>query len=975
MKKAWLMVLLGCLLWPWQGWAQSKSAVDAQLRSYFSHYEAAGCRTARPKLAKSVLNNPARTLDVYANAAFGEQPFREESVKQIYDDVRALLPSPVNRYKVTIYVGDKSIDSLVPNRLARHPSADRAWGKGEHYDGAPWVTDASRPYTVTEGLQGHHLAINASHGAVFSQTDRRWGWQRPALFCTREDLLTQSIVYPYLIPMLENAGAVVFTTRERDPQPAEVVVDNDVHGCEGGLYVEEHGSRTVWTDTADGLTGFFTPQDSLFDGDNPHVRGTARFVNTTSGRGAQTAAALWMPRLPRAGRYAVYVTYTSCARSVPDAHYVVTHKGGTTHFTVNQQMGSGTWTYLGTFEFDAGASTAGMVALTNESRYDGVVCADAVRFGGGMGLTARGISADSMRVSTLPRYFEGARYWAQYAGFPYAAYAGKGGLNDYAEDINARSYVGNHLLGGSVFCPDSVGLGVPLELAFALHTDAGLDREGIVGTLGICTTAYHDGLLGDGRTSRFTSRDMVDEVMSSVTDDIRRSGHPEWTRRGIWDRNYSESRICEVPSMILEVLAHQNYNDMKLAHDPKFKFLVARAVYKGLLRQVSATHGEAFTVQPLPPDHLLLAPSGRAATGGYRLSWQPVADPLEPSAQPTAYVVYTRVGDGGFDNGRLVKGTHLDMELQPDVLYSFRVTAVNKGGQSFPSETLAAGYPSAAAGSVLVVNGFQRLDGPATVETADSVGFDLDADPGVPYISTMAFCGRQTDFNPASVQLGPDRCTHGASTDELIGKTLVGNTFDFTALHAAAILANGYAVASASRQCFEEGAIALDGYQVVDVLLGLENKEVLPAAMHQRLASYAMGGGRLLLSGSYIGDACRTDPSASIFMRDILRVRYVAANRRADDLAISGQNLTLPFERGFNTDVYPLVRPEVLEPAEPSDTDFSLFAYAGSRASAAVAAQTATTRAVTLGFPFEAVGDATTRQAAMAIILAWLMKT
>ena len=32
---------------------------------------------------------------------------------------------------------------------------------------------------------------------------------------------------PYVIPMLQNAGAIVFTPRERDWQRNEIVIDND----------------------------------------------------------------------------------------------------------------------------------------------------------------------------------------------------------------------------------------------------------------------------------------------------------------------------------------------------------------------------------------------------------------------------------------------------------------------------------------------------------------------------------------------------------------------------------------------------------------------------------------------------------------------------------------------------------------------------------------------------------------------------
>ena len=114
-----------------------------------------------------------------------------------------------------------------------------------------------------------------------------------------------------------------------------------------------------------------------------------------------------------------------------------------------------------------------MVVLSNESSENGVICADAVRFGGGMGNISRGT------VSGLPRYLEGARYSAQWAGMPYDVYGGKQGTNDYADDINARSNTINYLSGGSVFNPGQKGLGVPFEMNVALHSDAGYSKTTI----------------------------------------------------------------------------------------------------------------------------------------------------------------------------------------------------------------------------------------------------------------------------------------------------------------------------------------------------------------------------------------------------------------------------------------------------------------------------------------------------------------
>lgn len=95
------------------------------------------------------------------------------------------------------------------------------------YNGLPWVENISKPINITKGLKNKHLSIWASHGRFYDQNKGKWRWQRPNMFCTNEDLFTQTIVVPYLIPMLENAGATVFTPRERDWQKNEVIVDND----------------------------------------------------------------------------------------------------------------------------------------------------------------------------------------------------------------------------------------------------------------------------------------------------------------------------------------------------------------------------------------------------------------------------------------------------------------------------------------------------------------------------------------------------------------------------------------------------------------------------------------------------------------------------------------------------------------------------------------------------------------------------
>ena len=110
----------------------------------------------------------------------------------------------------------------------------------------------------------------------------------------------------------------------------------------------------------------------------------------------------------------------------------------------------------------------GRVILSNESKHKGVVCADAVRFGGGMGNIER-----AGKTSGLPRYLEGVRYNAQWNGMPDDVYNRTEGKNDYVDDINTRGRMINYLSGGSIYNPTENGLGIPFEMTLGFHSDAG----------------------------------------------------------------------------------------------------------------------------------------------------------------------------------------------------------------------------------------------------------------------------------------------------------------------------------------------------------------------------------------------------------------------------------------------------------------------------------------------------------------------
>ena len=271
----------------------------------------------------------------------------------------------------------------------------------------PLVTNMSAPTTPTQGLSGRHIAVWHSHGRYYERTLDRWEWQRARLLQTVEDLYTQSYVLPFLVPMLENAGANVLVPRERDWNTHEVVVDNDANTLSPHTIYKERNGQQAWQQGQG--EGFAYRHKVYTDFQNPFRDGTFRTIQSI--KKGQESLAEWVPNVPKTGEYAVYISYKTVPGSTATAHYTVYHQGGESHFRVNQQMGGGTWIYLGKFVFDEKAGQQHRVCLSNNTGKVGeVVTADGVKFGGGMGNIGR------PDVSGYPRFTEAARYWLQWAG-------------------------------------------------------------------------------------------------------------------------------------------------------------------------------------------------------------------------------------------------------------------------------------------------------------------------------------------------------------------------------------------------------------------------------------------------------------------------------------------------------------------------------------------------------------------------------
>lgn len=839
----------------------------------------------------------------------------------------------------------------------------RAWGDID-YEDDPWVFNVSRPNIITEGLQDRHISLWASHGRYYDNDSKKWKWQRPNIFGTTEDLFTQTIVIPYLIPMLQNAGAIVFTPRERDWQTHEVIVDND-DAIKRPYYLEFNNSKN-WKD-CDSL-GFAWKKQIYSDGDNPFKDGTVRQIKATKKQ--KNLSEVWyQPNIPKAGKYAVYVSYQTVPKSVKDAKYIVYHKGVATEFSVNQTMGGGTWVYLGTFDFDQGCNASNRVVVTNHASKKGIITTDAVRFGGGMGNIQRG-----GWNSGLPRCLEGARYYAQWAGMPYYVYSGRNGINDYADDINVRSFMTNYLAGRSVYQPAREGLNVPIELSLAIHSDAGYEKDGhtTTGTLTICTTNFNEGLYNSG-ISRMTSKDLANALLNNTVLDIRDKYH-NWNKRYLWDKNYSETRVPDVPSAIIETLSHQNFADMKLAQDPMFRFTMARSIYKTLLRYITTNHGKSYIVEPLQPENFSIHMDSK---GNATLSWTPQMDNKEKTARPTSYNVYTATGAGGFDNGININRTSVTFKLLPNVQYNFKVTACNAGGESFPSEVLSAVYNPKATKTVLIVNNFHRLAAPQVIDNTIEQGFDLDADPGVSYGKTAGWNGRQRDFDITYMgKEGPGGLGYGG--DELAGKFIAGNDFDYPVAHTEAIMSAGkYNVVSCSSDAVLTGKVVMNNYPIVDLIEGLERydgytpefyKSFTPK-MQNLISAYTRGGGSILVSGSYIGSDMTMD-SEKDFLSQTLKTQYAPNDSVQINGTVNGLGMNFDFYNYINEDHYAAVHPNIIQ---PTGNAICAMQY-GDGSSAATAYNGRDYKTFVMGFPFECIKDRKARMQIMRGILNYLDK-
>ena len=952
-----IISLLSIFLWSFPAEGQDSESLKKQLDQKLNSFARQYVSSRTIKIDSILIQKKKVTL--FANEALEDIPFREYNVSELYASIAPLFP---NASKIVILTRDTDIESLIPeyDRKGR-PNKKRLYSiKESKY---PLTRSLSTPHEIKNGLQNRHIALWQSHGLYYAQTAHRWEWQRARMFGTVEDLFTQSFVLPYLTPMLENAGATILIPRERDTQIHEIIIDND-RSTPGSEYKELDGEK-AWSDGE--KAGFGHIQATYTNGENPFTQGTYR--QTVTQRKGKESLIEWIPEIPESGNYAVYASYQSFPNSTEQALYTIHHAGGETTIAVNQTMGGGTWIYLGNFKFTAHEQAHERIVLTNQSNKSGkIITADAIKIGGGMGNIARSplespypIEAET---SGYPRFTEAARYWLQWAGIPDSIYSKSAFRNDYQDDIYARPRWVNYL---------KEQTHIPIDMAFAFHSDAGTTPDdSIIGTLGIYMSKSNDGIYTN-RKSREIARDLTDMIQTQILSDVRKVYNPQWSRRGMWNQSYIEARIPDVPTMLLELLSHQNFADMRYGLDPRFRFLICRAIYKGMLRYICFQNKQEPIVQPLPPDRLY---TELVETNKVRIGWKAVQDTLEESASPTAYILYSRKDSGGFDNGTLVKGEEIILPIETGIIHSYKVAAVNKGGISFPSEIVSV-YRSPKGEkekTVLIVNGFDRISGPASFESAaDSLaGFLYAVDRGVPYLNDIAFIGDQFEFRRSATWNSNDNNGHGDSYNNYAGQVIAGNTFDYPFIHGQAMAETGYSFVSCSHKSLAEGVVKPDTYPIIDLILGKQRQPVITPVLQDTLRSYLAQGGNLLVSGTNLFSDSWGNAQDRTFVEEVLKGKLASRNASKEGIVNSCAspygyiNGRYTFRTRPNPICYSIESVDGVLPADK--LAHTILRYPENNIGAGIVYE-GKYRTCSLGFPFEALQTPSERNRLMESIL------
>jgi hypothetical protein len=326
-------------------------------------------------------------------------------------------------------------------------------------------------------------------------------------------------------------------------------------------------------------------------------------------------------------------------------------------------------------------------------------------------------------------------------------------------------------------------------------------------------------------------------------------------------------------------------------------------------------------------------------------------------------------------------------DVSLDSIYSFKVTAVNGGGESFPSEVLSVCYAGESKGTIAIVNAFDRTSGPAWFNDEHYAGFMNMVDQGVPYGVDLHTVGDQFDYLKASPWLDDDSPGHGASYADLEALVIPGNSFDFSYIHGLSIRNAGYSFVSLSDESVLSDSVELSSYCLVDYLAGEERSTYMPkndSVCHYQVwpdsildvfETYLQGGGNLFVTGAHIASDNHFHQQDSM-VGSLLKFKWRTSNASRKGLFYSmdpefaAMTEQFQFNTGIDPVLYTVEGADALEPVD--STAITLLRYSENNMSAGVAFR-GEYGIVALGFPFETLVDSKMRDIIMKKTINYLL--
>lgn len=526
-------------------------------------------------------------------------------------------------------------------------------------------------------LSGRAVYMSQCHGYIYYDSLGRHSTQRGILFSTVEDFHNPEGANAFLIPMLEHAGAMVYTARERDMNGVRAIVDNGDAG-----YTEVGGPFE------NGLAGWATPT-TLTYGQDPFDAGTTRRFRENSG-----GVARWEPDVPADGSYAIYVSWDSDSTHSAAAHYRITHPGGVIDRVFDQRVHGSTWQYVETLWLPQGRG-----GLTVELIADGTgsawLSADAVRVGGGPNVISRSGDKVAARLWEM-----GAVGYNQFNGAPSSVYDPFGNGDGTDPTTRSRWAAWEHPSG-----EDAV------YLSWHSNATASGTARG--------TVTYFAGGGPDAPSSEPAecstpavqgSYSLARAVQDEMIDVFQAKYESNWLDRDIGTACFAEvnpNHNPEMPSALVELAFHDNEIDASYLKDPTFRWDSARAMYRGVVRYFAERDGVTPVFLPEPPQGLSLR---HEADGSLVLDWQDGDIGAPYGDAPAGYLVETSADGRVWDESFATTARSVTLDWPAGTTRFVRVRAVNDGGTSFPSEVIGARRADGCTAPVLVVSAFDRFD-------------------------------------------------------------------------------------------------------------------------------------------------------------------------------------------------------------------------------------------------------------------------